>query len=60
MDNFGKACDDNKACIAFAAVIDPNQTDPMVFIRGHTYDVAKLLAMILRSMKNDLLSELEN
>lgn len=59
MDNFGKVCSANNIEIAFALVVDPSQTDPIVFTRGHIYDITKTLAQIVRYLKQQINEELD-
>lgn len=59
MDGFGKACEDIKIPLAIAIAVHPDEDIPLIFIRGHEFDVAALLAQVLRKMKgqfSDVLS----
>lgn len=59
MNGFGQACEQNEVAISIAIAIHPKEEQPMVFIRGHHYDAAKLIAFVLRKLKIDLLQELD-
>ena len=58
-NGFGEACEKHSVPIAIAIAIHPQEELPIIFIRGHQYDVASLLASVLRSMRRDLMSELD-
>ncbi len=57
-DGFGKACEQEGIEIAIAIAIHPKEKHPIVFIRGHQYDVATLTASVLRQITKDLLAPL--
>jgi len=57
-NGFGKACEEHKVPVAIAIAIHPEESHPIVFARGHQYDVASLLASILRGLKQELMSGL--
>ena len=57
-NGFGEACVANNVHTAIAIAVHPSQKQPIVFVRGHKYDIATLLAMILRSLKNEINEEL--
>lgn len=59
MDGFGEACEKQGVTTAIAIAMHPEEDMPLVFVRGHEYDVAVLLARMLRSMKEKLGSELD-
>lgn len=59
MDPFGNSCTSNNITTAVAIVIHPEETRPMVFVRGHEYDAAALLAKVLRALKTNLFNNLE-
>lgn len=58
-DGFGQACEQNNVKLAIAIAMHPDETQPMVFIKGHQFDVAALMARILKILKEDLYSALE-
>lgn len=58
MNGFGEACEKQGVPIAIAIAIHPQEEHPMVFLRGHQYDVATLLASVLRGLRQELMSGL--
>lgn len=59
MDGFGNTCETQSISTAIAIAMHPDEKTPLIFLRGHEYDVAVLLARVLRSIKEKLGSELE-
>jgi len=60
MDQFGGLCDREMVPVAVAVVCDPKISQgPLVMTRGHTYDVARVLAQLLRRLKADIGRELD-
>jgi hypothetical protein len=59
MNGFGEACESNKIDISIAIAIHPQEEKPLVFIRGDEYDVARLMAVVLRQLKHQVLRELD-
>jgi len=59
MNGFGKACEDNNVKVAIAIAIHPLEKEPMVFARGHDYDIAVLLSDLLRNLKHSLIARLD-
>ncbi len=57
-DGFGKACAEHNIPIAIAIAVHPGEKHPIVFVRGHQYDVAAVLANVLRRLKQELLEDL--
>ena len=57
-NGFGKACEEHNVPVAIAIAIHPKEDHPIVFARGHQYDVASLLASVLRGLKQELISGL--
>ncbi len=57
-DGFGKACEQEKVDTAICIAIHPDQDEPIIFIRGHEYDVAALLASVSRHLNRKLLGPL--
>ena len=56
--DFGKACEDNKVNTAIAIAIHNDSKHPIVFTRGHKYDIAHILARILKTLKAEIAEEL--
>jgi len=59
MNGFGEACETQGINTAVAIAIHPQGNGPLVFMRGHEYDVAVMLTRLLRSLKEKLGAELE-
>jgi len=60
MDQFGEICEKENSPISIAIVIDPKTEDqPLVFTRGGTYEVATVMAHVLRNMKRIINDELD-
>jgi hypothetical protein len=60
MDQFGEICETENVPASIAIVVDPKIEDqPLVFTRGGTYEVATLLAHVLRNMKRMINDELD-
>jgi len=60
MDQFGEICEKENVPISIAIVIDPKiQDQPLVFTRGGTYEVATVMAHVLRNMKRIINDELD-
>ncbi len=57
-DGFGQACEQDGVETAIAIAIHPEEKRPIVFMRGHQYDVAVLLADILREFSRRLIGPL--
>jgi len=59
MDGFCTSCDKEEVPTAVAIVEDPKmQGQPLIATRGRPYDVAVLLAKVLRQLKTQLGEEL--
>lgn len=59
MEAFSKHCDELQVPLAVAIILDPKiQETPLVYLRGHEYDVATLMAEIMRSLKDKLYNRL--
>ena len=58
-DGFGRACEESKVELSFAVAIHPELNTPIVFAKGHNYDIAVLLTKVLNSMKAELLKDLD-
>lgn len=58
-NGFNELCDANGVKCSLLFVSDPDTSTPIVLGRGPMYEIAKGLAAILRSMKTELLEELE-
>lgn len=60
MNEFGAICEKENIKLAIAAVIDPKlPKEPMVFMRGHEYDIALLLSKILKGLKAQINKNLQ-
>lgn len=59
MDAFGEACKEQGVSTAVAIAIHPDHNMPMIFVKGHEYDIAVLLARVLRNMKGKMFSDLD-
>lgn len=57
-DAFGNTCEQEGARTAIAIVVDPKLPTPIVFMRGSEYDVAKLVATLLRHLQQEVLSNI--
>jgi len=58
-DAFGATCEQEHVRTAIAIVSDPKlPREPIVFMRGNEYDVAKLLAALLRRINQDILRKI--
>lgn len=57
-NGFGEACEKHAVPVAIAIAIHPEEDHPIVFVRGHQYDIATLLASILKGMRQELISGL--
>ncbi len=60
MDPFGQQCERCGIETAIAIAIHPGENHPMVFVRGHQYDIASLLAEVLKQMKKQLYTGLNS
>ena len=58
-DGFGQACEDHKVEVAFAVAIHPDNPSPIVFAKGHPYDVAVLVTRVLNNIRSQMLQELD-
>lgn len=59
MNGFGASCEQQAIPTAIAIAVHPEHKQPLIFIRGHHYDVAVLLAQLLRDLKGGIRQELE-
>ncbi len=59
MNGFGESCESNNVEIAIAIAKHPNENEPLVFVRGGEYDCARLMAYVLKSMKQQIMAELD-
>ncbi len=57
-NGFGEACERQSVSTALAIAIHPNEKHPIIFMRGHKYDVAIILAKVLKSLKAEMQEEL--
>ncbi len=59
MTPFGEACESNGIQSAFAFAVDPaNPAEPIIFMRGQQYEVAAILARVLRQLRNDIIRDI--
>ena len=54
MNRFGEDCENNKVETAISIAIHPEESKPIIFVRGNEYDVAQITAMVLRSLKAEI------
>lgn len=59
MNGFGEACESENVEVAVAIAVHPDENEPVVFVRGSELDTARLLAYVLRSMKEKIDLELD-
>lgn len=59
MNGFGEDCETNNVELAVAIAIHPEENEPLVFIRGDEYHVARILAFVLKRMKANIMDELK-
>lgn len=57
-NEFAEACEREGVDIAVAIAAHPEEEFPIVFIRGHKYDVASIMAYVMRSIKSNINEEL--
>lgn len=57
-NEFGKACESEGVQLAVAVAIHPEEDIPIIYAKGHPYDVAVLLSKVLSKLKSDLLKDL--
>jgi hypothetical protein len=57
-NGFGQACEQEGVEIAIAIAIHPEEKHPIIFMRGHQYDVGVLLADVLRQFSRRLIGPL--
>lgn len=58
MNGFGDACESQNINLAVAIAVHPKENEPLVFVRGDEYNVARVLAYVLKRMKADLIADL--
>lgn len=59
MNGFGEACETDNVEIAIAIAKHPEEGEPLVFVRGGEYDCARLMAYVLKNMKQQIMAELD-
>lgn len=57
-NEFGKACESEGVELAIAVAIHPEEDIPIIYAKGHPYDIAVLLSKVLSKLKSDLLKDL--
>lgn len=55
-DGFGEACEREGVTTAIAIAIHPEEKNPIIFIRGHQYDVSVVLTDVQRYLVRKLLA----
>jgi hypothetical protein len=55
LDEFGQLCEQVGINTAIAIIQDKDTGKPMVFVRGHLYDVGCLTSTVLQGIKADLM-----
>lgn len=55
LEEFGHLCEQVGIDLAIAIIRDKNTGKPLVFVRGHLYDVGCLTSNVLQEIKTDLL-----
>lgn len=58
MNGFGEACEKNNVELSIAIAVHPGEKEPLVFLRGDSYNGARVLAYVLKRMKADIMSDL--
>jgi hypothetical protein len=58
MDPFGQACEQHQMDVAIAIAMHADDTQPIVFVRGHEFDAASLMGKVLRRIQDHLMREL--
>lgn len=58
MGRFAEACNQHKIETAIAVAILPGSIDPIVFYKGHLYDVGALITKIKNEIAAELISNL--
>lgn len=58
MNSFGEACEQKGIGAAIAIAEHPETKKPLVFVRGHLFDVTALGIKVINQMRAQLLSEL--
>ena len=59
MTGFRTACEEAKAPVAIAIVVDPkNPSTPFVYNHGHIYDQAVILSKVLRDLRRQINEEI--
>lgn len=60
MDTFSEVCEQESVPVAIAIVCDPKiQRGPLIFMRGDDYETARVLAKLLRHLKDKIAQELD-
>lgn len=59
MDNFGEQCQEANIKTSCAFVIQGDTRKPVIFLNGNKFEIAKMLALILKNIKADILNDLE-
>ena len=59
MDGFGETCKSNDVELALAIAVDPVLRQPIMFVKGNSYKLAKLTKEALRRLKALIIRELD-
>ncbi len=57
-DSLGGTLEKENVAIAFAVVIDPKSEQPLIYYRGHLYDVMSTVIKIVGKLRNDLVEDI--
>jgi len=57
-NGFGEACEKHEIDTAIIIARHPEYGHPIVFARGHQYDVSALIAGVLRGLKTEIINQL--
>ena len=58
MNPFGESCEQQSVKTAIAIVVDPAIPQPLILVRGPSYDAAKVLAALLRQLQGKIFQEI--
>ncbi len=59
IDEFGDTCERENVKTAMAIVVDPKLSNqPIVFLRGNEYEIAQLLASMLRKLQQEIMNKI--
>ncbi len=58
MDPFGQACEQQGVTLALAIALPKDGTKPVVFVRGHPFDVTALAVKVIKNLQDQLMQAL--